>query len=71
MFIMYHFWGQTIYTNIYMTTFSNSVFSILLDEVELFFSVFFYPMKVKVLVAQLCLTLCDPMAVAHQDPLSM
>ena len=27
--------------------------------------------KVRVLVAQWCLTLCDPMAVAHQAPLSM
>ena len=27
--------------------------------------------KVKVLVIQLCLTLCDPMSVAYQAPLSM
>ena len=28
-------------------------------------------MKIKVLVTQLCLTLCDPMDRAHQAPLSM
>ena len=27
--------------------------------------------EVKVLVTQLCLTLCDPWTVAHQAPLSM
>ena len=29
------------------------------------------PRKVKVLVTQLCPTLCNPMAVVHQAPLSM
>lgn len=51
MFIKYHFWGQTIYKTIYDYFFSNSIFRILLDKVELFFTIFSYPVKARMLVA--------------------
>ena len=44
---------------------------ILLVQKYFCFCLFFSVLKVKVLAAQLCLTLCDPMECSHQVPLSM